>query len=30
MLPAAVAGLIGVHVYLIIRHGESHFPDKGD
>lgn len=30
MLPAALAGLIGVHLYLIIRHGESHFPTKED
>jgi len=30
MLPAALAGLIGVHLYLIIKHGESHFPTKED
>jgi quinol-cytochrome oxidoreductase complex cytochrome b subunit len=30
MLPAAMAALIGVHLYLIIRHGESQFPDKDD
>src|SRR5574339_39107 len=30
MIPAALAGLIGVHLYLIIRHGESHFPSKED
>jgi quinol-cytochrome oxidoreductase complex cytochrome b subunit len=30
MIPAILAGLIGVHLYLIIRHGESHFPDKED
>src|SRR5512141_576788 len=30
MLPAALAGLIGVHLYLIIKHGESHFPSKDD
>ena len=30
MLPAALAGLIGVHIYLVIRHGESQFPDKED
>jgi quinol-cytochrome oxidoreductase complex cytochrome b subunit len=30
MLPAALGALIGVHLYLIIRHGESHFPDKDD
>jgi quinol-cytochrome oxidoreductase complex cytochrome b subunit len=30
MLPAALAGLIGVHLYLIIKHGESAFPGKDD
>ena len=30
MLPALLAGLIGVHLYLIIKHGESHFPDEED
>ena len=30
MLPALLAGLIGVHVFLIIKHGESQFPDKED
>ena len=30
MLPAGLAGLIGVHLYLIIKHGESHFPDRED
>lgn len=30
MLPAALAGLIGVHLYLIIRHGESSWPTKED
>jgi len=30
MIPAALAGLIGVHLYLIMRHGESHFPMKED
>jgi quinol-cytochrome oxidoreductase complex cytochrome b subunit len=30
MLPAALAGLVGVHLYLIIKHGESHFPTKED
>ena len=30
MLPAVLAGLIGVHLYLIIKHGESHFPSKED
>jgi menaquinol-cytochrome c reductase cytochrome b subunit len=30
MLPAALILLIGIHLYLIIRHGESQFPDKDD
>lgn len=30
MLPAVLAGLIGVHLFLIIKHGESEFPGKGD
>jgi quinol-cytochrome oxidoreductase complex cytochrome b subunit len=30
ILPAMLAALIGVHLYLIIKHGESHFPDKDD
>ena len=30
MLPAALILLIGAHLYLIIRHGESQFPDKDD
>jgi quinol-cytochrome oxidoreductase complex cytochrome b subunit len=30
MLPAALTALIGVHLYLIIRHGESHWPTKED
>ena len=30
MLPAVLAGLIGAHLYLIIKHGESHFPSKED
>ncbi len=30
MLPAGLAGLIGVHLYLIIKHGESHWPSKQD
>ena len=25
-----LAGLIGVHIFLIIKHGESAFPDKED
>ena len=30
MLPAGLAGLIGMHLYLIIRHGESAWPTKKD
>jgi quinol-cytochrome oxidoreductase complex cytochrome b subunit len=30
MLPAALISLIGIHLYLIIKHGESAFPDKDD
>ncbi len=30
MLPALLAGLIGIHLFLIVRHGESQFPDKDD
>jgi len=30
MLPAALAGLMGVHLFLIIKHGESPFPGKDD
>jgi len=30
MIPAALAAMIGVHLYLIIKHGESHFPDEED
>jgi quinol-cytochrome oxidoreductase complex cytochrome b subunit len=30
MLPAILAGLIGVHLFLIIKHGESEFPGKDD
>jgi len=30
MLPAALGGLIGMHLYLIIRHGESSWPTKED
>lgn len=30
MLPALLAALIGVHLYLIIRHGESAYPDTED
>jgi quinol-cytochrome oxidoreductase complex cytochrome b subunit len=30
MFPAALLGLIGAHLYLIIKHGESAYPDKDD
>jgi quinol-cytochrome oxidoreductase complex cytochrome b subunit len=30
MLPAVLAGLMGIHIYLIMRHGESAFPTKED
>jgi menaquinol-cytochrome c reductase cytochrome b subunit len=30
MLPAVLTGLIGIHVFLIIKHGESQFPGKDD
>ena len=30
MLPAALIGMIGIHLYLIIKHGESAFPDEDD
>jgi quinol-cytochrome oxidoreductase complex cytochrome b subunit len=30
MLPGMLAALIGVHLYLIIKHGESNFPDAED
>lgn len=30
ILPVALAALIGFHVYLIMRHGESHWPKKDD
>ncbi len=30
MLPGLLAALIGVHLFLIIKHGESHFPDVED
>ena len=30
LLPAVLVGLIGVHLYLIIKHGESNFPSKED
>jgi quinol-cytochrome oxidoreductase complex cytochrome b subunit len=30
MLPAALAGLMLIHLFLIIKHGESQFPGKDD
>ena len=30
ILPGLLMALIGVHLYLIIRHGESHFPTEED
>lgn len=30
VIPALLAACIGVHLYLIIRHGESAFPEKED
>jgi len=30
VFPALLAGLIGVHIYLIIKHGESQFPGRED
>jgi quinol-cytochrome oxidoreductase complex cytochrome b subunit len=30
MLPAAMAALIGAHLFLIIKHGESAYPDPED
>lgn len=30
VLPLTLTGLIGGHLYLIMRHGESQFPDKDD
>jgi quinol-cytochrome oxidoreductase complex cytochrome b subunit len=30
MLPAVLVGLMGVHLFLIIRNGESQFPGKDD
>ena len=30
ILPGLLAALIGVHLFLIIKHGESHFPDEED
>jgi quinol-cytochrome oxidoreductase complex cytochrome b subunit len=30
MLPAALAGLAGLHLYLVVRHGESNYPSRED
>ena len=30
IIPAVLVALMGVHLYLIIKHGESHFPTKED
>lgn len=30
ILPLVLGGLIGFHLFLIIKHGESHWPDKED
>ena len=30
IIPAILAALIGVHLFLIIKHGESHWPKKDD
>ncbi len=30
MLPGALAALIAAHLYLVIKHGESHWPTKED
>ncbi len=30
ILPALLVALIGVHIFLIVKHGESAFPDKED
>ncbi len=30
ILPAVLIALIGVHLFLIMKHGESHWPDKED
>jgi quinol-cytochrome oxidoreductase complex cytochrome b subunit len=30
ILPLLLGGLIGFHLFLIIKHGESHWPDKED
>lgn len=30
ILPGLLLALIGIHLYLVIKHGESHFPDRED
>ncbi|MBI2333900.1 MAG: cytochrome b N-terminal domain-containing protein, partial [Chloroflexi bacterium] len=30
IIPAILAALIGIHLFLIIKHGESHWPQKED
>ncbi len=30
ILPVVLAALIGIHVFLVMRHGESHWPKKDD
>jgi quinol-cytochrome oxidoreductase complex cytochrome b subunit len=30
ILPLLMGGLIGVHLFLVMKHGESHWPDKED
>jgi len=30
IFPAILIALIGAHLFLIIKHGESQFPEKGD
>lgn len=30
ILPLLLGGLIGVHLFLVMKHGESHWPDKED
>jgi quinol-cytochrome oxidoreductase complex cytochrome b subunit len=30
MLPAALAGILGVHLYLVVRLGISHMPKKDE
>jgi quinol-cytochrome oxidoreductase complex cytochrome b subunit len=30
ILPAVLAALIGIHLFLVMKHGESHFPKKDE